>query len=165
MMMLPTLTAALILLISAQETPADTEAEDLAQLHARTLERCESQPRGENETAEACAQRRATALIGTYGSVAGALGATAGWGPRPEATGASLGFPTIDEVMADQARERRSTAAPARQPYRPPPPRCRRESTRSEDGTSASTTVICGNGGDAERAARDMLDRLREPSN
>ena len=157
-MLLHTLTAALTLLIAAQEPPADPEAENLALLHARTLERCESQPRGENETAEACARRRATALIGTYGSVTGALGATAGWG-------GSLSFPTLDEVMADQARERRSTVASDRQPYQPPQPRCRRESTRSEDGTSATTTVICGNGGAAERAAREMLDSLRQPQN
>lgn len=164
-MLLHTLTAVLTLMMSAQEPPADPEAENLALLHARTLERCESQPRGETETAEACAQRRATALIGTYGSVVGALGATAGWGPRPDASGGSLGFPTIDEVTADQARARRSTAAPDRQPYQPPQPRCRRESTRSEDGTSSSTTLICGNGGAAERAAREMLDSLRQPQN
>lgn len=162
-MLIPILTA--LGMLTMQEPPADSEAAMMSDLRARALVRCESDRRVEGETVEACAERRIAALIGTYGTTSRALSATAGWIQTGETSGPSLDFPTIDEVMADQARARRSTAAPDRQPYQPPQPRCRRESTRSEDGTSASTTVVCGNGGDAERAAREMLDRLSQPQN
>lgn len=161
-MLLQALTAALTLLMSAQEAPAaDPEADALAELHARAAKRCESDPRTGGETIEACSQRRARALLDTYGSTAGALAATARWsGSAPSETGA-LGFPTFDEAMADQ-QARPAGRAPD-QPWQPPQPRCRRETTRSEDGNTVSTSLVCGNNPEAQNAAREMLERVRNP--
>lgn len=153
---------ALALSLSAQEMPADPEAEALAELHVRAAKRCESDPRADGETIEACASRRARALLDTYGSTAGALGATARWTDGPSTGTGALGFQTLSEGLA------LPSAAPARplaQPYQPPPPRCRRETTRSEDGNSVSSSIVCGNNPDAQNAAREMLDRLSQPQN
>lgn len=151
---------ALALTLSAQETPADPEAEALAELHVRAAKRCESDSRADGETIEACAQRRARALLDTYGSTAGALAATARWTDGASPGTGPLGFPTLTEAMSLQPTG--STATPA-QPYQPPPPRCRRETVRSEDGNSVSSSIVCGNNADAQNAAREMLERMRDP--
>ena len=150
---------ALTLSLSAQETPADPEAEALAELHVRTAKRCESDPRSDGETIEACASRRARALLDTYGSTAGALGATARWTDGASPGTGVLGFPNLSEALAPQS----APARPSTQPYQPPPPRCRRETTRSEDGNSVSSSIVCGNNPDAQNSAREMLERLRDP--
>lgn len=66
----------------------------------------------------------------------------------------------------EEANARAAAPEPAAEPVRPrqpPQPRCRRETTRSQDGTSISTTLICGDGGETERNAREALDRLMQP--
>ena len=66
---------------------------------------------------------------------------------------------------AEEAKARAATPEPQAEPEPAPPPRprCRRETTRSPDGASVSTTLICGDGGETERAAREALDRLMRP--
>lgn len=151
---------AFALSLSTQETPADPEAEAVAELHVRTAKRCETNPRADGETIEACARRRARALLDTYGSTAGALAATARWTDGAAPGAGPLGFPTLTEALSLQPTG--STATPA-QPYQPPPPRCRRETVRSEDGNSVSSSIVCGNNADAQNAAREMLEGLRDP--
>ena len=151
---------ALALSLSAQETPADPEAEALAELHARAAKRCEGDPRADGETIEACANRRARALLDTYGSTAGALGATARWTDGASPGTGVLGFPTLSDALAPQSG---APARPSTQPYQPPPPRCRRETTRSEDGNSVASSIVCGNNPDTQNSAREMLERLRNP--
>lgn len=154
---------ALAALMAAQDpAPAapQAEAERAADLHARAIHRCETTPRGQNETVQACADRRVAALMDTYGTTARALGATAGWLPDEAGpTTGRLGFPTIADGLAPDTQ---ASPRPQRA-YQPPQSRCRRESTRSEDGSRTSTTVICGAGGAAEQAVRDTLDRLSRP--
>ena len=146
----------------AQATPtADHETEMATELQARSAKRCETDPRAEGETIEACAARRARALLDTYGSLPAALAATARWTATPASATGRLGFPTLDEAMAEQQARPRD-AAPA-QTWRPPEPRCRRETARSEDGSSVSSSIVCGTNPDAQNAARDMLERLRNP--
>ena len=151
---------ALALSLSAQETPADPEAQALAELHVRAAKRCESDRRADGETIEACAQRRARALLDTYGSTAGALAATARWTDGASPGTGALGFPILAEGLAPQSA---SPARPPAQPYQPPQPRCRRETTRSEDGNSVSASIVCGNNPDAQNAAREMLERVLNP--
>lgn len=151
------LTAFMAMQEPAPAAAPPTEAELAADLHARAVVRCQTTPRGQGESVEACAERRVAALMGTYGTTVGALAATAGWVPgetRP--TTGPRGFPTLTDGLA---QERRAFTPPDRT-YRPPQPRCQRESTRSEDGSSSSSTLICGNGGAAEEAARRMLDNV-----
>lgn len=150
---------ALAALMTTQEPAPDREAEMTAELHARAIHRCETTPRGQGETVQACADRRVAALMGTYGTTAGALGATAGWLPNDEtASGADLGFPTLDQATIDRGFELDTrTPAPRDRTYQPPQSRCRRETTRDADGQGASTILVCGNGGAAEQAVRQAL--------
>ncbi|MBX3477599.1 MAG: hypothetical protein KF910_08320 [Brevundimonas sp.] len=152
-----TLTGFMALQEPAPAAAPATEAERAADLRARAVVRCQTTPRGQGESVEACAERRVAALMGTYGTTAGALAATAGWVTNEAGPARGpLGFPTLADGLAP---ERRAFTPPDRT-YQPPQPRCRRESTRSEDGSSSSSTLICGNGGAAEEAARRMLDNV-----
>ena len=65
---------------------------------------------------------------------------------------------------AEEAKARAALPEPEAEPEPPPArPRCRRETVRSQDGTSVSTTLICGDGGETERAAREALDQIMRP--
>lgn len=151
-MLIHAATMALTLLLATQDAPADREKQILTDLAAHARQMCETRPRPAGEDLEACVQRRTTALLATHGTPAAAL--TAAGGP-PGASGAgSLGFPTLTQSI--EAANNESTAAePAREA---PPVRCRQETTRSQDGTSVSTSLVCGNGGESEQRVREMLD-------
>jgi hypothetical protein len=155
-MLIQALTTALALVLAGQDVPVDRaaeiEAETLADLHAETRILCETRPRPANEAVDACVQRRSAALLATYGSPAAALAAAVG-PTRSSGTG-RLGFPTI----AQTTQETRGTVPAARSSPVPRPTRCRQETTRSEDGNSVSTRLVCGNGGETEQQVRDMLD-------
>lgn len=159
--MLISILAALALSVP-QDAPADPTAEALAELRVRTRARCETHPRNPDETVEVCAARRATALIATYGSAVAAVSATDGWDrpARPDTGGPN--FPTLTDALGASPDRGRTNAAPTGT-WQPPQPRCRRETTRSEDGTSASATLICGNNPEAQRNAREALDRVLSP--
>jgi hypothetical protein len=154
-MLIYAVTTALTFLLSLQDAPADREKQIVAHLSARAQELCETRPRPANETLEACTQRRITALLATHGTPAAAL--TSVGGPSGAAGGGSLGFPTLTESVAAASVE---STVPAPAPAAEAPVRCRQETTRSQDGTSVSTSLVCGNGDASEQQVRDMLDGM-----
>lgn len=163
-----TLAVALALTVQAAEAPQDPEVAARDRLLAAGLERCRTSPRVDNETVEACAERRVQATIATYGSAQAA--------PRPADTDLpSQSDPDedwgdFDQALAESyARSRaRSQTLPAAAP--PPPParrsgfNCERRENRVEREGETSTSVSLSCGGDADRARQlleDIMNRDR----
>lgn len=152
-MLFPTVLLALTLMVSAQDVPVDPNVAALAALRQRAQELCETRPRPSGESVEACTDRRATALVTTYGSAT-------------EAREAVISPPAPAPTSLATTAGRTSVAAATYQTTNsvtPPAEQCRRETTRSADGTSTSTTLICGDSGESERRVREMLDAAMEP--
>lgn len=152
-MLLPTALLALTLMLSAQDVPVDPNVAALAALRQRAQELCETRPRPSGESVEACTDRRATALVATYGSAMEAREAVI----SPPASAPTSLAPTA--ALTSVAAETHQTP----NAVTPPAERCRRETTRSAGGTSTSTTLICGDSGESERRVREMLDAAMEP--
>lgn len=161
------LTAALSLTAQDTEAPREAEAAARERLLTAGLERCRTSPRFENETVEACAERRVQAAIATYGSAQAA--------PIPQPV--VISETTTETAQAEPAEAddfdtalansyARSTARAAATPPPPPPqPRrngfnCERREDRVErDGeTTTSVGLSCGND---SGAAREFLEELR----
>ena len=151
-MLIHAATTALTLLLAAQDAPVDREKQILTDLSARARQMCETRPRPAGEDLEACVQRRTTALLATHGTPAAALAAAGG--PTGAGGLGNLGFATLTRSI-EPANNESTAAEPAREAS---PVRCRQETTRSQDGTSVSTSLICGNGGETEQRVREMLD-------
>lgn len=150
----------------------------------RAEDRCRTMLRPEGESVEACTERR-LGLLRTpdggfdYSGVSrivagdarkrcedGELLAGEPIGACMERVMAAIDAEAQDDIFGGAndlagAFEITPRAAP---PPRPPEPRagCRREYTRSEDGSSSSSTVICGNGD--HEATRQVLDSLLRPN-
>lgn len=177
--MIATTLAALALLMQAAQTSDDpakaayeAEASRLAG-RAPFEERCIEMPRPVGETVAACVERRIALQDRPPTGPAPALAGEARRGCETEGlqAGETLGmciarrtappdiFATVDYSAAFEI-----TPQAAPQPPAPPAPRatCRREYTRSEDGSSTSSTIICGNGD--HEAARQVLDALLTPN-
>lgn len=176
--MIATTLAALVLLTQAApddpEALAVYEAEAAVMFNrARLEQRCVDLPRPEGETVAACTDRRMALLETPSAGVSAPLAGDARSDCETDALrqGETLGacivrvMTTAEDVFAAVAApsggETRRQAAP---PPPPPAPRatCRREDTRSEDGSSTSSTIICGNGN--HDAVEAMLDSLTRPN-
>lgn len=177
-----TMLAALALLSQAATTPPedparaayDAEASRLAG-RARFEERCIEMPRPEGESVEACTERRIALQDAPPAGPPPAVAGEARRGCETEGlqAGETLGMciarraaPTYDifaTVDVSSAFDIDPQAAPPPPPRRPEPrATCRREYTRSEDGSSTSSTIICGNGN--HDAVEAMLDSLARPN-
>ena len=124
---------------------------------------CETRARPAGETVDACTERRVGAVLATFGSPVMAVSSMERAPGEPPLPGA-LGF---DEVFRGMSLDAGGGAeAPRPRPQQPRQPLCRRETVRTDDEagptrtTSSSTTLVCGND---SGAAREVLDRLREP--
>lgn len=152
-MLIHAITTALTLMLASQDAPVDREKQVLTDLGARARELCETRPRPANEELEACVQRRTTALVATHRTPAAALTAVGGPPGAPESS--ELGFPTLTQSMQSV-----SAAAAATEAAPEAPVRCRQETTRSQDGTSVSAQVVCGNSDSTDRQVSDMLNSM-----
>lgn len=146
---------ALALMLPAQDVPVDPNVAALADLRQRAQQLCETRPRPSGESVEACTDRRTTALVATYGSATNARYAASS---RLTSTSESTS-PAPTAGLTSVAAAMYQAPDPAPQPAE----RCRRETTRSADGTSMSATLICGDGGETERSVREMLDASMRP--
>lgn len=152
-------------------TPADIETAQMIERH-RAEGLCVTRMRPASETVEACTDRRLAAMRSQPGytlSPAQARSARL----RCERDGLADGETliacmareddlVIDDIFGSDIGAPIDLDAPAAVPEPPPPPRppsraCERETVRSADGTTTSSTTVCGDDADLARRVRDRL--------
>lgn len=150
-MLPPIASLILTLAVSVQDAPVDPEVQARARLRVHAESLCETRPRLTDESVAACADRRSTALLATYGSAVAAIAAVGTPFVAPPT-------PSSNVVTVEGFTGRALGEQPLADPPSLPAERCRRDTTRTSNGAGATTTVVCGDTGETDRRVREMLD-------